>query len=425
MSRLEIDTLTAGTRLAVAALCGLAVGLEREWSGHTMRRVSRFAGLRTLFLLGLLGGASGLTIDAGLAGSGTALLAGGVALIIAGYVAVTREPEADPGGTTESAALVLLGVGVLAGLGELRLAAGTTAIIVLALREKRRLHWLVSRIGEPELRGALQYAVLAFVVLPILPEDPVPWLGGARLRSLWAIVLLFSAINYLGHLARRFAGPERGYGIAGLLGGIVSSTAVTLQFARQSRVEPAMSRSLAVGVIGACTMLLPRVLVVSTALNPSMARLVAPLVVLPIASGISLLFLWRSGGVETHAQGSSLDKDSPLRLWSALQMAVAFQLAIVVLDAASGFWGSGGVFASAAALGLTDVDALTFSMSRYGQDAAVRELAARAIALGVLVNTLFKLGLALVLGSRAFHRVALPGLVLAASLAAGLLIVSG
>jgi uncharacterized membrane protein (DUF4010 family) len=102
-------------------------------------------------------------------------------------------------------------------------------------------------------------------------------------------------------------------------------------------------------------------------------------------------------------------------------MAAAFQVAVVLLDAASGFWGTGGVFASAAALGLTDVDALTFSMSRFGEDAAVRALAAKAIAVGILVNTLFKLGLVLILGSRGFQGVAVPGLLtIAASIAAGL-----
>ena len=413
--------MMAATRLAVAALCGLAVGLEREWSGHTVGHAARFAGLRTLLLLGLLGGLSGLAIDARLVAAGAVLLAGGVALVIAGYHAVTRLPGADPGGTTEGAALVLLGIGMLAGIGELGLASGTTAIVVLALREKQRLHWLVSRIGEPELRGALQFAVLAFVILPILPDQPVPWLGGAQLRSLWAIVLLFSGLNYLGYLARRLVGPERGYAVTGLLGGIVSSTAVTLQFSRHSRAEPGLSRALAVGVIGACTMLLPRVVTVSAALNPQMVRLLVPFLILPVVVGAAFLIFLRARSGATVSGGSSLENGSPLRLWSAIQMAAAFQVAVVILDAASGFWGTGGVFASAAALGLTDMDALTFSMSRYGQDAAVRELAAQAIAVGILVNTLFKLGLVLMLGSRGFRAVAAPGLLtLAASIAAGL-----
>ena len=156
-------------RLAVAALGGLAVGLEREWSGHARGPLARFAGLRTFLLIGTLGGVSGWLVDMGAATAGAVLLAGASALCVAAYVLAARAGGHAIEGTTEVAALLVLVLGVLAGLGFVEIASGATAVMVLALSEKERLHGLVARVGEGELRAGLTFAVLALVVLPLLP----------------------------------------------------------------------------------------------------------------------------------------------------------------------------------------------------------------------------------------------------------------
>jgi len=409
LNQLALPEIDVAIRLGVAALCGLAVGLEREWSGHAIGEHARFAGLRTFFLLGLLGGIGGLLMSGGFPGAGVALLAGGAGLVIAAYIAVTRGPGTDADGTTEAAALVVLALSMFAGIGQLVIASGTTALVVLALSEKARLHWLVGRIGATELKAALQFAVLALVVLPLLPTAPVSWLGGTRPRTLWIIVLLFCALNYVGYLARKLVGNDRGYGVTGILGGLVSSTAVTYSFARQSRLDPALGRSLGLGVLGACTVLLPRVLVVSAALNPAVARALVVYLVPPLIAGAVMLgvILLRR---EPAAEGADIDdRRSPLRFWSALRMAAVFQLAILVIDFARGAWGTAGVLTTAAAFGITDVDALTVSMSRLGVDQASIQIAARAIAVSILSNTVFKFMVAF-FGEPSFRRVAVSGI---------------
>lgn len=406
---LTIPPIDIALRLGVAALCGLAVGLEREWSGHAIGEHARFAGLRTFFLLGLLGGAGGLSMSGGFAGAGVALVAGGAGLVIAAYMAVTRQPGTDADGTTEAAALVVLALSMFAGTGQLVIASGTTAIVVLALSEKARLHWLVGRIGATELRAALQFAVLALVVLPLLPAGPVAWLGGTRPRSLWVVVLLFCGLNYVGYLARKIVGNDRGYGVTGILGGLVSSTAVTYGFARQSRLQPALGKSLGLGVLGACTVLLPRVLLVSAFLNPAVARALLLYLVPPLVVGAMLVgaILWRR---ETDPGADAIQEDkSPLRLWSAIRMAVVFQLAIMMIDFARSAWGTTGVLTTAAAFGITDVDALTVSMSRSSADGASASIAARAIAVSILSNTGFKF-LVSFLGEPSFRKVAATGI---------------
>lgn len=398
--------LEGATRLAIAALVGLGVGVEREWSAHTGARPPRFAGLRTFFMLGLLGGCAGVLVSAGHAWAGAIVIAGGMAMSVAAFVAASHE-AAEPDGTTEVAALLVVALGALAGIGMLTLAAGTGALVVLALSEKQRLHGAVHVVREAELRAALRFGVLALVVLPLLPEGPVFGALAIRPRSLWVIVLLFCALNFAAFIARRLAGARHGYGVIGMLGGLISSTAVTLDFSRRSRGEPALARSLASGVVGACTVLIPRVLAVSAVLNPRVALQL--LWYLGPAALIGAVIIARDWRGDDEEDSPSQPPANPLRLWMAIRMAILFQLALTAVDYVRSVWTTPGLYATAGALGLTDVDALTVAMSRPSEPMPP-DLAARAITVGILANTVFKLGLAVSLGAPRFRPAAAGGL---------------
>src|SRR5262245_6170318 len=271
--------------LVVAALIGLAVGIEREWSGHASGPHARFAGVRTFFLLGIISGTAGLLIHGRVQLTGAILLAAGAALSIAAYVMTARRDAASIEATTETAAIAVLAIGALAGTGALKLAAGVGAVIVFALREKTALHRLVDRIDEVELRAAFQFAILALVILPLLPTGPYGPLGGVEPRKLWLVVLILSGLSFMGYVARRLIGTSHGYTVTGLLGGVISSTATTLTFSRRSRDHQALGIPLAIGVIGACTVLLVRVLVVTLALNRSLALPLIPFLAPPFVVG--------------------------------------------------------------------------------------------------------------------------------------------
>lgn len=409
-------------RLAVAALSGLAVGLEREWSGHATGPLARFAGLRTFLLIGSLGGVAGWLVASGAEIAGAVLMAGGAALIVAAYLRAAEPGGNTIEGTTEAAALLVLGLGALAGLGFLELTSGATAVMVLALSEKERLRDLVSRIGAQELRAGLQFAVLALVVLPLLPTQSYGPFGGVQPRALWIVVLLFTGLNFAGYLARRAVGPERGYGLTGLMGGLLSSTAVTFQFSRLSRDDRRLAAGLALGVVGASTVLLPRVMLVSAVLNPQVAYALLPMVIPPFAVGVVLVaFAMIRRWGEAQAARSADGLRSPLRLASAIQMALAFQASLMALTWISGTLGAIGVIASAALLGLTDMDALTLSMNRLGEAPDQAGLAARAIAVGILANGLLKTTLVVVLGGPGYRRLAAAGLLAVAGAGAAAL----
>jgi uncharacterized membrane protein (DUF4010 family) len=399
------ELLVAGN-LAVAALIGLAVGFERERRGKTEGPDGRFAGVRTFFMLGLLGGIGGHLLSEGNALAGVALVAAGAVLSVTAYALAVRRPGATADGTTETAALLVLALAALAGLGHRAIAAGTGALVVGALVSKQRIHAILDRLGERELTGALQFAVMALVVLPLLPDRSWgPW-GGVNPRELWIVVLIFCAVNYGGFLLQRWVGATRGYAAMGLLGGLVSSTAVTLQFSRRSRSEPGLAASLGLGIVAACTVLVLRVIVVATVLNPAITRALVPFLGPPFGVGVIVLALvfWRLPRASEGEPAAALH--SPLRIGAALQMALAFQVAIFAVRIARDTFGSPGILTSAFLLGLTDMDALTFSMARLGDVT----LAAQAIAVGMLANTLLKGAVALALGDRTLRRVAGGGL---------------
>jgi uncharacterized membrane protein (DUF4010 family) len=374
----------------IATLGGAAIGLERQRSGHADGEQSHFAGLRTFTLLGGLAGLSGWLAALGHVAFAVVLIASAGALIVAAYVAAGRH---DVDGTTEVAALVVLAAGLLAGLDRLALASGVFAVTTLLLVEKSRLHALAARVDDLGLRAGIRFGVMALVIAPLLPAGPFTQFE-IRPRGIWLLVLLFSGISFAGYVARCLAGPERGYFWAGLLGGLVSSTQVTWSFARLSRGEAASAPALARGVVAANAMLFPRVLLALAVMNPPLAAAMA----WPFAAPLALAVAVSVGGQRRAGRRASASEPlaNPLQFSAALQMAVLFQLVIVLVGLASARWGEAGLLTSGALLGLTDVDALTVSMAR--QAPANLGAATTALTVGVLANTLVKTGLTLLLG---------------------------
>lgn len=402
MTSLPLDELP---RLLVAALGGLAVGVEREWSARAAGGVRRFAGVRTFLLLGLVAGIAATLTTSGAVATGSLLLGAAALLVVASFTVHAAAGDVDA--TTEVAAIAVLGAGWLSGTGRITLGSALAALTAFVLAEKTWIHGAVERLRSEEIAAGVRFAVLALVVLPILPAGPYGPAPGFRPQELWALVLVFSGIGFAGYLAVRWAGPEKGWGLAGLLGGLVSSTGVTMTFSRESRNEGAPARPLAIGVVSACSLVPFRVAVLAAILSPAIGREVLPLLSLPMVAGLGALFvLLRHRSTPAASSGPG----NPLRLLSALQMAAAFQVVLYAVGAAKRAFGSGGVLATSALAGLVDVDALIYSMYKLGQGQGGPSLAARALAVGVLSNTLLKLVLATTVGSGPFRRLAGTGL---------------
>lgn len=387
--------------LLIAAAGGTAVGLERQRSGHADGPGARFAGIRTFTMLGVIGGLSGALWNSGLGAPAVVLLSGGVAITAAAYFRASRR-EID--GTTEVAAVVVMAAGVLAGAGAYRVAGGIIALTSLLLIEKSRLHELAARIDDVGLRAGIRFAVLALVVLPVLPEGPYGPLGGIRPRELWALVLFFSGLSFVAYIARSIVGTGHGYLVAGLLGGVASSTNATFTFARTSRHESSAGQALAFGAVAANAVLYPRVLIATAVLNLPLLAVVLRYLAAPalVAVAGTMLGAWQSRSKNARVPAIN----NPLQLGTALQMVLIFQAVLMVVHAARTQWGASGIWSSAALAGLTDVDALTATMARGIATTNSLQVAGAAIAIGVLSNTALKLALALVLGSPTFRKIA-------------------
>jgi len=382
--------------IAVAILGGLAVGVERQRSGHATGPDARLGGIRTFTLLGTLAGVAGMLIESENTVPAAMVLAGGIAVIVAGYV---RASKNDIDATTEVAAIVVLGAGVLAGIGYLRVSAALTTLTMLLLAEKPRLHGFVARLDEPTMLAAARFAVMSIVILPLLPEGPFGPGPGLKPRELWMLVLLFSGMSFVGYILQRLSGAA-GYPLTGLLGGLVSSTSVTLTFARLSKAHPQQEGPLAVGAVAASTVLFFRVAVAVAVLNatllPVLARyLAAPLIAAAIAVGIA----WRS---RRASKTDAAPLKNPLQLLSAIEMAALFQVVLFAVYYMRQWVGDAGLLASGFVLGLTDVDALTLSMTRSVETGTTIELACRAITMGIVANSIMKAVIAAVIGHRRF-----------------------
>ena len=390
--------LMAGAGLAAATLGGAAIGLERQWSGHASGPQARFGGIRTFTLLGGRGGLAGWLSIGGFLPLAVVLLSGAVALVVAAYVAASR---VDVDGTTEVAAIVVLAAGMLSGAGQVALGSGVVAATVLLLLEKTRLHAMVVRIDDAALRASARFAALACVILPLLPRGPYGPLDAIRPRELWSLVLFFSGLSFIGWIARRVVGPHAGVILSGLLGGIISSTSVSLTFARDSRANDAPRLALAAGVIGACTVMLMRVTLACAVLNPALAAALPRFIGLAFAIGVAaVLMAWRRGSLASHHSESL---NSPLQLGVALQMTALFQAVLFVILFVQARWGSEALVATSAFVGLTDLDALTLSLARSAPASAELSTTVAALVAGILANTCLKLGVAVVVGRGAFR----------------------
>ncbi|MBK8250401.1 MAG: MgtC/SapB family protein [Gemmatimonadetes bacterium] len=409
--------------LIVSALCGGAVGLERQRSGHAVGGThdgqggEHFAGLRTFTLLGTLAGVTGVLWRDGFALPAAVLLGGAALLIAAAYVGASRR---DVDGTTEVAALVVLAAGFLVGVGKAALGSAISAATVLLLMEKTRLHGWVERVDDREFRSGVRFAVMAAVVLPLLPAGPFGPGVGIRPRELWLVVLLITGLEFAGYVARRRVGNRNGYTLAGLLGGLISSTSVTLSYARVARAQPAIASALASGAIAANAAVFPRVALTALVLNPGLGTRVAMRLALPFV--LILLALWFTLHRTPAAEGDEHEGRNPMHVGPALQLAAIYQVAMYAIHAASHYFGAAGLYVIGFFLGMTDIDALTISAAR--QDGTMNGAAASSlptvVVVGVLGTTLFKLGVAATLGRGAFRqRVTLAlGLVVAALVAA-------
>jgi uncharacterized membrane protein (DUF4010 family) len=400
------------TDLAIALALGLLVGLQKE------RAASPLAGLRTFALVSLAGGVSALVATATSPWVLVAGLLSVTGLMITGNIVLLHGEESDPGQTTEVAVVVTFLVGALTVLGptEIGVVCGATTAVLLHLRDE--LHHWVGKLTDRDARAIMQFVVISLVVLPLVPDRAVGPYQVVNPRQVWWMVVLIVGLNLAGYGAFRLFGARAGTVLAGVLGGVISSTATTAGYARQTRARQGMDASAVVVVWIASGVVFVRVMLEVGAVAPSfLPVVVGPLAVLLGLFLVLALFAWRSGATPG---GIPIEPDNPTELRPALLFGAIYAAVLLVVAGAQDLLGDAGLFGAAAVSGLTDVDALTLSTSRLvATDRLSPDTGWRLVVVGILANLAFKLILAATLGSRSFARRlgVLGGVAIAAGLA--------
>lgn len=393
--------------LLVSASLGALLGLERQWSGQRDNpKADTIAGARTFALWGALG-----TLCAWFAREHHAgfFLAGFFAVVVLVSLFLFRRARADRdiGLTTGAVGLATYLLGGLVLYGEVKTAVVVAVSLVLLLASKDWLHRLSRKFSRQDVYQALQFAAVTGIVLPLVPDHPYGPYGAFNPFKIWLMVVLVSGLGFAGYVAVRVFGEDRGLAATGLLGGLASSTATTLAMSRQSRARPETGRLCALAVVLACTVMLARVAVLVGAVSPPLLAQSAPWLALVALPGlIFAAWSWRHFH-ETAPGGAmpSAEVRNPLSLQVAIQFAVLYALIVLLVRWAQSGFGGAGLYTASFFSGLTDLDAISLSLSQLQQGGEVAaETAARALLVAAGANSLLKAGMAVSLGSRTMRR---------------------
>jgi len=404
-----MDALELAARFTAAGGLGLVLGLERE---RSQRGEKTYAGARTFALIALIGAISAyLQVRHDVPWLVVGAFFGVTALVAASYVITVQAGQF--GATTEVSGLFTFLVGCLCGWGDLGLAAGVGVAGLLILSIKGWSHRVAERISEEDVEAAVKFAVITAIVLPLLPNKaygPTEALAVLNPFKIWLMVVLISGLNFGSYILVKVVGEKHGIGLTGILGGLVSSTAVSLGFAQRSKREPPLASALTLGILLAWTVMFVRVVIMVAIVSPALGLRLAAGIGLMAAVSIALCgFLWlrhRRAEKETETVKSG---ENPFDLGEAVKFGLLFGAVTFVAKAAQVYFGDAGLYIAGGLAGLTDVDAISLSMANLANNVPADAVpAARTVLIAVLSNTLVKGGMAVFLGGAAMRRRMLP-----------------
>jgi len=391
--------------ILVSGCLGALIGLERQWDRQFHGAREDFpAGVRTFSLWAVLG-----TLCAYLSGhAGPAVFLIGFALIAGFMLVLVRlhfRGRTGSGLTTAASGVITYFVGALVFWDETRAAVVLTLSVLILLATKGKLHAWSKRMTEEDVRMALQFIAVSGVILPLVPDRAMGPFGSLNPHSIWLMVVFVSAVAFAGYVAVRQFGAGLGIALTGVVGGLASSTATTLAMSRQSLQRPEFSGEYATGINLACTVMLWRVaLLVGVVAPDAFMILWPPLLLMSLPGTADGLIQMFSRSARAPVEGGA-HYSNPLGLRVALQFAALYALVVLVIRGVDHFFGNSGVYVASLFSGLTDLDAITLSLSQTvnsgGLPAAV---AAKGVVIAAIANTFVKAGMAASLGSGAMRK---------------------
>ncbi|MGI5819776.1 MAG: MgtC/SapB family protein [Armatimonadota bacterium] len=383
---------------AVSLVLGAFIGLERE------RREMRPLGIRSFTFVAGTG-----TVTAYVAGQTgmtwvlpAAFLVVG-ALILIGHIGYMERGR--HGLTTELAAVMTFGIGVMVQTGPLELAVALGVATAAILHFKPQLHALADRAGGRHMYAMLQFGMVAFVVLPVLPNQAYGPFEVLNPHNIWLMVVLVSGINLAGYVSYKLIGTEQGSAVAGLLGGMVSSTATTYSFSRQARLSEKLNYAAALAIILSTAVAVPRMAIEIGVVNASFLGYVWPALLIVFAASLApFAYFWFTGKGRT--EGDPPEVKNPVQLGAALIFGALYGIVTLAMAAGEHYYGDAGMYLVSAISGLTNVDAITLSTARLvGEGHLDVGPAKNVVVIAYLANLLTKAVLATFVGNRALGKI--------------------
>lgn len=398
--------------LLVALVAGLLIGLERGWAQREQADGTRVAGFRTFGLLGLVGGLGGL-LPLPL---GTAIALGAALVLAAGYLLTARKNAVSA--TSAVAGILTLAVGAAAVRVSPTVALASAAATFALLTSRQSMHRLLRGLTAGEVEGVARFAIVALVVLPLLPDANYGPYDALNPRKIWMVVVLVAALSFAGYVAGRRFGSERGILAVAFTGAIVSSTAVTAELSRRLPREPEAKSVLTAGIAIASIVMFVRVQVLTTLLAPralpSLALAMAPAT---IVAGLLAFAMWRR---QRGDQAPPVKLGNPFDFGPALLLAGSVAVLSVIARWALDEFGGGGIAVVLGLTGLMDVDAAVITLAGLPVRMLSDTDAGIILGIPVLANTAIKAAIAVLLGGRAGISAAIPLIAALLASAAGM-----
>lgn len=372
---------------------GLLVGLQREYAS------SKTAGIRTFPLITLTGTVCGLLAKE----LGVWILVAGffgvISLLVIGSIQQIKSKQEGGGVTTEAAVLLMFSLGAYLVFGEPIVAVVLTGVTTVLLHFKTSLHGLVNKIGEQDLRAVMQFVLISMVILPVLPNTTYDLYKVLNPKDIWLMVVLIVAISLCGYFAYKLFGDKVGILLGGVLGGLVSSTATTVSYAKMVAQNIAAGKLATLVIITASTISLVRVLIEIRIVSPTSfmnlaVPLAAELAVMIVLTGL-LSFKQEKGVFKMQEQ------KNPAELKSAIMFGLLYAVIRFLSAAANDKFGNEGLYVVSILSGLTDMDAITLSTAKMTEQKNIdASLGWRLILVAFLSNLVFKGGIAIIIGGK-------------------------
>jgi uncharacterized membrane protein (DUF4010 family) len=372
-------------RFAIALALGFLIGLERESSGFE-KKSRVFAGVRTFSLIALYGFGCGWLYQINIP---FAIPVGMISILALSLVAYfTKVKEGHGGWTTEVAALITFIIGVLSLLTDVWVAMALGVISTILLSEKSSFEQFVETLDKSEFLAVVKFLLVTIIILPVLPDRNYTQFELNPTR-VWQTVIMVSSIGFVGYFLTKKFGHKIGLPLSGLLGGIVSSTAVSIAVGRIAQHSPERSGSALRASLLASSVMYLRILVLIWILNPVLIPLLWWKFTILFSIGALLSITGKISSTESEQTGTSPSTlQNPFEIKPAIIFGTLFVILSVITMLVEKTFGSSGLLMLSAVVGVTDVDPFILSMVQHS--ATPESITISAIIIAMMSNTVIK-----------------------------------